>query len=66
MEEGIFSKCEHCGEWTLTSCKNRLNGLCRVCYYHTELYECETCGREITKFDYDDFNGECGYCHDGC
>lgn len=59
-----FVKCSNCSSPTPVNIVEKYgNGLCKNCYYHSEIYECSSCGREITKFEVDNNNGECYECN---
>ena len=60
----IVDRCDNCKSLKLSVMLDNNDNLCRHCYYEEAICECEECGREITAFDYNDFGGLCGYCHD--
>lgn len=39
-------------------------GCCQDCYYSKEVMVCRQCGREISKFEFDDCRGLCYYCEE--
>lgn len=59
----LIKRCSCCGKKFI---KDRSNGwdCCADCYFNQETVTCIECGKEITKFDFDDFSGLCGNCHD--
>ena len=51
--KSVEKHCEECGVM-----------LCESCYENREVMLCRDCGREITKFEFDDNRGLCYKCYD--
>ena len=65
MRKYIGGRCSNCNSFELSKTLNKHDDLCESCYYDKSICNCENCGREITPFDYNDFEGLCGYCYEG-
>ena len=62
-----FVKCSNCSSLIpISVIENYGDKLCKHCYLNSFIYECDTCGREITKFETDYNNGECYNCNPDC
>lgn len=58
---GLIKTCVYCGREYIKDVSNNW-GCCEDCYYEREVMLCRQCGREISKFEFDDNNGLCYQC----
>ena len=61
----LIDKCDNCNKTGIGKKLMDKDMLCDHCYYDEKTMECEECGKEISAFDYNDFNGMCAWCADG-
>ncbi|MCR8744379.1 60S ribosomal export protein NMD3 [Romboutsia lituseburensis] len=59
---GIIKTCHYCGKKYIKDSSNGW-GCCEECYCNKEVMICRECGKEITKFDFDDNGGLCEKCY---
>ena len=59
----LIDRCDNCNKVEFGKKLMDNDMLCNNCYWNEEIMECETCGREISTADYNDFHGECMYCN---
>lgn len=60
---GLIKTCHYCGKKHIKDVSNGW-GCCELCYYTRDVMVCRDCGKEITKFDFDDNRGLCTSCYD--
>ena len=59
----LVDRCDNCNALGFGKKLMDNDMLCNTCYYGEEIYECVTCGSEMTAFDYNDFDGLCERCY---
>lgn len=62
MRRFIGGKCNHCSTFQTAKTLDKHCDLCEHCYYEETIVECESCGREISSFEYINSSGLCEFC----